>query len=99
MPADEQSLEEERERAREALERALTKENIVRESEWSREYRVGDKSFHIESKFMKDGLEVSAGSLKQRWPSFSRWEKLTSLKLSARRARFSIRMIKKSLLF
>jgi hypothetical protein len=49
---------------------------LIRETEWSREYRVGPQSFSFESKFLKDGLEVSATAVRDRWPEWSLPEQL-----------------------
>jgi hypothetical protein len=48
---------------------------LVKETEWTRVYEVGGWMCH-ESKFMTDGLKVSAESIKARWPTFSFEEKL-----------------------
>jgi hypothetical protein len=48
----------------------------IRESEWSRQYQVGPKNFSYESKFLSDGLEVSADDIRERWSSFSQAEQL-----------------------
>ena len=39
---------------------------LIEETEWMRVYRVG-RTERLESKFLKDGIEVSADSIKQRW--------------------------------
>jgi hypothetical protein len=49
---------------------------MIRETEWSREYRIGPKSFSFESKFVKDGLEVTAATIRDRWPGWSLSEQL-----------------------
>lgn len=48
---------------------------LVKETEWTRVYEVGGQ-FCYESKFMTDGLKVSAESIKARWAAFSIGEKL-----------------------
>jgi hypothetical protein len=45
----------------------MAENELIRESLWSREYRVGPQSFRFESKFVKEGLEVSADSVRRNW--------------------------------
>ena len=54
----------------------MPQRELIRETEWSREYRVGPQSFSFESKFLKDGLEVSAAAVRDRWPGWSLPEQL-----------------------
>src|SRR5689334_19327820 len=49
---------------------------LIRETEWSREYRVGPQSFSFESKILKDGMEISAAMVRDRWPVWSLLEQL-----------------------
>jgi hypothetical protein len=49
---------------------------LVRESEWSREYQVAPSVYSWESKFLTEGLKVTATSIQQRWPSLSPNERL-----------------------
>jgi hypothetical protein len=48
---------------------------LIAESEWMRVYKDGGATLH-DSKFFRDGLELSAESIKGRWSSFSLQEKL-----------------------
>ena len=52
----------------------MAEEELVRETEWSREYRLGPKSILWTSKFVSDDLQVSPGTIKQRWHGFTRLE-------------------------
>lgn len=47
----------------------------IKETEWTRVYRAGDAFVHV-SKFLEGGLQVSADSIRARWPTFSFQEKL-----------------------
>jgi hypothetical protein len=49
---------------------------LVRETEWSREYRLGPDRFSLESKFAKDGLEVSAAFIRDNWGRWSPADRL-----------------------
>jgi hypothetical protein len=53
-----------------------TQGNLVKDTEWMRVYQTGPKSYHYESKFLTDGLQVSAQSLVTRWPSMTANERL-----------------------
>jgi hypothetical protein len=49
---------------------------LIRDSEWLRVYVSDDgKSYHYESKFIVDNLQVSAEAFKRRWPTLSPDEK------------------------
>jgi HEAT repeat protein len=57
---------------------AFRRGKLVRESEWTRVYEAefhGKKGMLHESKFLADGMEVSADSIVQRWGLFSDAEK------------------------
>src|SRR3989338_5121900 len=47
----------------------------VKETEWTRVYKWGD-SYVYQSKFLRDGLRVSAESIMARWPTLSFEERL-----------------------
>lgn len=49
---------------------------LVEETEWMRVYRLGEKTELLESKFLKDGLEVSADSIRRRWHGWTPAEQL-----------------------
>ena len=59
------------------LGRLMTEKELIRETAWSREYRLGPKTFSFESKFVKDGLEVSAERVRDNWGRWSPAEQLT----------------------
>lgn len=44
---------------------------LVRESEWSREYRIGPNTYFFESKFQADGLQIFAAVLRRKWADMS----------------------------
>ncbi|MBI4478635.1 MAG: hypothetical protein HY651_01300 [Acidobacteria bacterium] len=48
-----------------------TEEKLLIETEWSRVYSAGNNYCWYISKFRTDGLEVSAESIRQRWPSLT----------------------------
>ncbi|MCI0722111.1 MAG: hypothetical protein L0338_24535 [Acidobacteria bacterium] len=47
---------------------------LVRESEWMRVYQIGPKHHRYVSKFLSDGLKMSAESIRSRWASMTRVE-------------------------
>lgn len=49
---------------------------LVQESEWMRVYRVGKDHYIHESKFLEDGLQISADHLKKVWPTLTEESKL-----------------------
>ncbi len=49
---------------------------LIRESEWERLYESDRWGTVHESKFLIDGIQVSAESIIRRWPDFSSAEKL-----------------------
>jgi len=51
-------------------------EELMEETEWMRVYRTGRKTLLYRSKFLTDGLEVSADSIKQRWHNWRPAEQL-----------------------
>ena len=53
------------------MNRSEPQRTLIRETEWSREYRLGPDTFSLESKFVKDGLEVSAAVILDNWGRWS----------------------------
>ena len=49
---------------------------LIEETEWMRVYRTGPKTLLYRSKFLTDGLEVSADSVKTRWHTWRPAEQL-----------------------
>jgi HEAT repeat protein len=50
---------------------------LVKETEWSYVYKIGEKSYSHMSKFLADeNFTVSASEIRQRWPSMSESERL-----------------------
>lgn len=49
---------------------------LIRETEWSREYRIGTRRFRFESKFAREGLEVTALDILSRWHRWTPAEQL-----------------------
>lgn len=50
---------------------------LLRESEWMRVFKARDEKTYIyESKFLMDGLHVSASTIRSRWPNLSSDEKI-----------------------
>jgi hypothetical protein len=47
------------------------RENLLRETEWLRVYRVGEKELRYESKCLSEGLQISANSIKSTWAKLS----------------------------
>ena len=47
------------------------KKELICETLWSREYRLGLRTICFESKFRMDRLEVPAASIRERWPYWS----------------------------
>jgi hypothetical protein len=62
---------------------------LIKESEWTRTYSVGEKHLRYESRFLTDGLEVSARSLSERWPRLTPEERLEFAFAFAAKADFS----------
>jgi HEAT repeat protein len=54
----------------------MEERTLVRETEWSRLYRAGPKTMVYESKFQSGELQVSADSLRKRWPGWLHVEQL-----------------------
>jgi hypothetical protein len=52
------------------------KRRLLEETEWTRVYRTSDNSISHESKLAADGLQVSAESIRARWPSMPLTEQL-----------------------
>lgn len=65
---------------RELLKRAYgvdQEPELVKESEWSYVYKVGDKSYSYVSKFLEDeNFRVEASTIRARWPGMSEEERL-----------------------
>lgn len=59
---------------------------LIKETEWTRVYKRGDSYVYV-SKFLEDGLEVSAESIRERWPTFSFDEKVDFAQAFSRGAR------------
>ena len=55
----------------------MAEKELIRETEWSREYRLGPDRFSFESKFAKDGLEVTADSIRDSWAQWSPADRLS----------------------
>lgn len=49
---------------------------LIEETEWVRVYRVPPNTLRYESKFLTDGLEISADSLQRRWKTWTPSEQL-----------------------
>lgn len=54
----------------------LERKQLLKESEWVRVYSLGEKQLRYESRFLTDGLEVSAQSLSERWPRLTSEERM-----------------------
>ena len=54
----------------------MEKEDLVRENQWLKVYRVGDKGLRYESKCLSEGLQLSARLLKSEWKKLSAEERL-----------------------
>ena len=52
-----------------------TDAKLVSETEWMRVYELAPKSFSYESKFLTDGLQMSAESFASRWPTMTQTER------------------------
>lgn len=50
--------------------------DLIRETEWMRVYQSGPNELRYESKFLTEGLEVSAASVRSRWEQMSYENKL-----------------------
>jgi HEAT repeat protein len=48
----------------------MAERELLRETEWSRFYRDGWKTIVYESKFQSGALQISAASLRERWPGW-----------------------------
>ncbi len=55
---------------------AMEERTLVRETEWSRLFRAGPKTLVWESKFLSGQLQVSAASLRERWPGWLHVEQI-----------------------
>jgi hypothetical protein len=65
------------------------KGKLVKDTEWMRVYQTGPKSYHYESKFLTDGLQVSAPSLMTRWPSMTAKERLDFVQAYSAKGEFT----------
>ena len=54
----------------------MPQKELIRETEWSREYRLGPQTVSFESKFASDGLELSAEELRKQWTHWTEIEPL-----------------------
>ena len=53
----------------------LPGKQLVRESRWMRVYRLEEKCFYYESKFLTDGLQLTEDELRREWDGFTPEEK------------------------
>src|SRR5438128_496484 len=56
---------------KERFRQMLASKHLTGESEWMRVYQLAPGHDYSESKFLADGLEISAEVLKKRWPLFT----------------------------
>jgi hypothetical protein len=54
----------------------MQEKELIEETEWMRVYRLADNAQLLESKFLTDGLQVSAASIRQRWHGWTIGEQL-----------------------
>ena len=54
----------------------MPERELLRETEWSRLYRAGPRTLIYESKFQSGELQISAASLRERWPGWLHVEQL-----------------------
>ena len=55
----------------------MEEKQLIRETAWSREYRLGPEMLSFESKFVRDGLQVAAATIRASWPRWGLSEQLT----------------------
>lgn len=55
----------------------MEEKQLIRETAWSREYRVGPGMTSFESKFVRDGLQVAAVTIRESWARWGLSEQLT----------------------
>ena len=55
----------------------MAENDLISETAWSREYRVGPETFRFESKFVSDDLNVPAETVRDRWPQWGPAEQLS----------------------
>jgi hypothetical protein len=49
---------------------------LEKETEWTRVYKTGPKSYYLHSKFQDKGFQVAASEIRQRWPGMSERERV-----------------------
>src|SRR4051812_9844045 len=49
---------------------------LEKETEWTRVYKTGPKSYYRHSKFQDVGFQVAASEIRQRWPGMSERERV-----------------------
>jgi hypothetical protein len=59
----------------EAYRKSRADAKLVSETEWMRVYELAPKSFSYESRFLTDGLQISAESFASRWPTMTPTER------------------------
>ena len=55
----------------------MAENDLISETAWSREFRVGPETFQFESKFVNDDLNVPAETVRNRWPQWGPAEQLS----------------------
>jgi hypothetical protein len=55
----------------------MAENELISETVWAREYRVGPDSFRLESKFASDALSVPAGTVRSQWAQWNAAEQIS----------------------